>query len=138
MNLTQIVERIQVQCPAFVLVDHVLSSPITYPYPTALVVPVESRSISDPNDFEGSYRQDIQLVVGVYIIIERRQNQIGDLGGAEQFDTLCAAVRAALINWQPTGANRPMSYAGGKMAPYDAGVVTWREDFTVDFEVRSP
>lgn len=138
MKLTQIIEQIKTQCPDFALVDHVLSSAATYPYPAALVTPVESRSLSEPNDFAGSYRQDIQLVVGVYVVIERRQNQIADLGGAEQFDTLCASLRAALINWQPDGAIRPVSYAGGKMAPYDAGVVTWREDFIVEFEVRSP
>jgi hypothetical protein len=138
MTLAEIVERIKDQCPDFAHIDHVLTSPVTHAYPAALIVPVDKQASPPRINIPGGFSQDVTLIVGVYIVLERRQNGIADYTGADLFDTLCAQLQAALVNWTPTGAIQPMFYAGGKMAPYDAGVITWREDFSVDYEVRYP
>lgn len=138
MTLGEIIIRIREQCPEFALVDHVLTSPVSYPYPAALVAPVDKRASPPSINIAGGFAQDVAMMVGVYIVLERRQDGPGDFGGADMFDTLCASLQAALVNWSPDGALRPTFYEGGKMAPYDAGVVTWREDFSVEYEVRYP
>lgn len=138
MTLAELIERVRVQCPEFAYVDHVLTSAATYPYPAALISPVEKRASPPAISIAGGFAQDVALMFGVYIVMERRQNGIADFGGADLFDTLCASLQAALVNWEPTAIIRPVFYDGGKMAPYDAGVVTWREDFSVEYEVRYP
>jgi hypothetical protein len=70
--------------------------------------------------------------------MERRQNGVADNGGADQFDVLCTSLQAAFVGWEPDGAITPVSYVGGEMAPYDAGIVTWREDFAIEYEVQIP
>lgn len=138
MTFTEFIDRIREQCPDFAYVDHVLMSATSYEYPAALIAPVETRGEPPAINIPGAYAQDIGAVVGVYIVMERRQNGVADYGGAELFDKLVASLRAALINWEPDWALGPVTYAGGRMAPYDAGIVTWREDFAVQFEVRYP
>lgn len=136
MNLADFVERIRSECPDFAHVDHILTSATGYDYPAALITPVDKRADAPRINIPGAFAQDVTLLVGVYIIMERRQSGAGDHGGADLFDRLCASLQAALINWEPTGALAPVIYEGGKMAPYDAGIVTWREDFSVQYEVR--
>lgn len=138
MTIAEIISRIRAQCPGFALVDHVLTSPITYPYPAALVAPVKNHGAPPFVNIAGGYAQDITTIFGVYIVLERRQNGAADFGQAALFDTLCTSLRAALVNWTPSGVICPVQYAGGEMAPYDQGVVTWREDFSTEFEMRVP
>lgn len=139
MTLGEVISRIQAQCPEFALVDHVLTSPATYPYPVALVGPV--RNVGEPPgiNIPGGYAQEVSVTFGVYIVLERRQNGVADFGAADAFDALCLSLRTALVNWLPTGCWQPVMYAGGQLAPYDgSGVVTWREDFSTIFEMRFP
>lgn len=136
MTFTDFIDRIRSECPTFAHVDHVLMSAVNYSYPAALIAPVENRGEPPRINIPGAYAQDVESMIGVYIVMERRQDGAADFGGADLFDTLCAELRAALINWQPSWALSPVTYTGGRMAPYDAGIVTWREDFAVQFEVR--
>lgn len=138
MTLAEVIARIEAQCPGFATVDHVLTSPATYPLPAALVAPVRNRPDPPRIMSPGAYSQDVASVIGVYIVLERRQNGAADSGTADTFDTLTASLRAALVNWQPAGLSEPIFYAGGEMAPYDTGVFTWREDFSALFEMRLP
>ena len=138
MTLGDVITRIRLQCPGFLLVDHVLTSPITYPYPTALVAPVRNQGQPPFVNIPGGYAQDVVTTFGVYIIVERRQNGVADFGQGTLFDALCTSLRAALVNWTPPGAVQPISYAGGEMAPYDQGIVTWRDDYSAIFEMRYP
>lgn len=133
-----IVARIRELCPDFAHVDHVMTSASSYSYPAALVVPVKRRADPPSINIPGAFRQDVALVFGVYVVMERRQNGVADNGGADQFDVLCTSLQAALVGWEPDGANTPVIYVGGEMAPYDAGIVTWREDFAIEYEVQVP
>lgn len=138
MMLGDVITRIRAQCPGFALVDHVLTSPITYPYPTALLAPVRNQGQPPLVNIPGGYAQDVVSTFGVYIVVERRQNGVADFGQGTLFDTLCQSLRTALVNWTPPGAVQPLMYAGGEMAPYDQGLVTWRDDYSTIFEMRMP
>ena len=136
MRFADFIERVKDQCPDFGHVAHLLMSTTSYDYPAALLSPVESRGESPRINIPGAFSQDVELIVGVFIVLDRRQDGPADHGNADLLDRLSAAVKAALINWQPDWALAPITYAGGRLAPYDAGIVTWREDFAVQFEVR--
>jgi hypothetical protein len=136
MAFAPVVARIKEQCPDFAYVEHILTSAATYPLPAALVVPVKIDAIGPRINIPGGYAQDMEMTVGIYIVMPRRQDNSGVAEGAELFDSLCAQLRAALVNWTPPEAVQPMEYAGGQMAPYEPGVVTWREDFLVRNEMR--
>ena len=59
MMLGDVITRIRAQCPGFALVDHVLTSPITYPYPTALLAPVRNQGQPPLVNIPGGYAQDV-------------------------------------------------------------------------------
>lgn len=136
MSFAAVVARIKQQCPDFAHVDHILTSAATYDLPAALVTPVKTDAQAPFINVPGGYDQEYLPIVGVYIVIARRQNEPGDMGGADLFDRLCAQLRAALVNWTPPEAIEPVQYAGGMMAPYEPGVVTWREDFSLRYAMR--
>lgn len=145
MTLGDVIARIQSQCPGFAHVDHVLTSPADFTRPAALVTPVRYRGAQPTTMFPGSYEQDVDMVFGVFLVLERRQNGVLDNGTADEFDTLLTSVRAALVNWPSDGAGlaalsmtQPITYAGGELAPYEPGNVTWRDDYAAQIEMRMP
>lgn len=138
MTTGEWIARIKAQCPIFAEVDHVLTSPAAYPYPAALICPVRNKAAEPNVMIAGAMAQDVQITMGIYVVLERRQNGAADYGAADKFDTACAQLRAALVNWSPSGAIEPVTYGGGEMAPYGDGVVTWREDFHTIIEMRFP
>lgn len=139
MTLGEVITRIRAQCPGFAVVDHVLTSPATYLYPTALVGPV--RDVANPPyiNIPGGYAQDVSTTIGVYFVLERRQNGATGFSEADILDALRLSLRTALVNWAPSGVIEPLRYAGGQLAPFDgSGVVTWRDDYSTVFEMRFP
>ena len=138
MRISDIIARIKAQCPGFVYVDHILTSSATFARPAALVAPVKNIGIGPRTNIPGGYSQDVEMIFGAYIVLDRKQNGVTGAGTADQFDDLTVSLRAAMINWAATGLIEPITYAGGEMAPYETGLVTWRDDFRALFEVRYP
>ena len=138
MKIGDVIARIQQACPDFATVDHLMTSPSDFEKPAALVTPVRNRGSAPSIMIPGAYDQDVSSIIGVYVILERRQNGAFDNGVADLFDTLTTSLRTALVNWYPTGLIQPIVYAGGEMAPYETGLVAWREDFAIEFEMRLP
>lgn len=137
MNIGDIVNRITAECPGFAHIDHLLTSPVDYKYPAALITLVKNRGEAPHINIPGGYAQDVFMTFGVYIVLERRQSGAANHGGADTFDNLLTSLRAALVNWQPDGLLAPVTYAGGEMAPYETGLVTWRDDYGAQFEIRN-
>lgn len=136
MRISQIIDRIREECPEFAVVDHALTSPASIAYPAAMVVPVEARG-NPPYLFgEGEYHQISHRKIGVYVMIARRQDGDADNGAADDFDALCESVRAALMGWAPDARGDVLAYAGGVLAPFAQGSVSWREDFTLSEDLR--
>lgn len=138
MRIADAIARIKAQCPGFAYVDHLLTSSADFDRPAALVAPVRVVGV-DPRIFiPGGYSQDVSWILGVYIVLDRRQNGVTGSGTADLFDDLTTSLRAALVNWSAPATVQPLTYAGGEMAPYGTGLVTWREDFTAISEMRFP
>lgn len=138
MNLGDIIARIQDKCPEFATVDHVLTSPADFARPAALVAPVSNRAAPPNIVITGGFAQDVASIVGVFIVIERRQSGSYDNGAADVFDTLTRSLRTALVNWNPGDLIQPITYAGGVMDAFQPGNVTWRDDYSAEFEMRFP
>ena len=138
MRISDVITRISAECPGFEYVDHILTSAADFARPAALVAPVRSIGARPSINIPGGYSQDVELILGVYIVLDRKQNGATGSGAADQFDDLVVDLRAAMINWAASGLIEPITYAGGEMAPYEPSVVTWREDFRALFEVRYP
>jgi len=136
MTLGDVIARIQTQCPGFATVDHVLTSPSDFTRPAALITPVRYRGDAPRINTPGGYSQDVAMIFGVFIVLERRQDGTLDNGAADQFDTLLAELRDALVNWAAPDLYQPVAYAGGELAPYEPGNVTWRDDYSAEFDMR--
>jgi hypothetical protein len=136
MTLSEVITRIQQQCPGFAFVGHVLTGPAVYSLPAALVVPVRYTAVPPRINYAGAFSQDVAATIGVYLVLRRQENGPFDSGAADEFDALTSSLRTALVSWHPSSLTYPIIYAGGEMAPYDAGMFTWRDDFSARFEMR--
>jgi hypothetical protein len=136
MMIADIIARIREQCPDFQYVSHVFVGGAAMATPAALVTPVRHRAAAPFVFGPSAYCQKVSMIFGVYIVIGRQENGDFDQGAADQFDDLTSSVRDALTNWQAPGLIAPVIYAGGEIAPYEAGLVAWREDFSGEFELR--
>lgn len=136
MNITAFIDRVAAQCPSFGEVSHILTSSAALTYPAALIGPVEARSPGAQAYGWGTHVQTVTQKVGVYIVLERRQDGLVGHGVAEQLEALCAELQQALVGWMPAGAREPVNYLGGTLTTYADGLFCWREEFSHSYEIR--
>lgn len=135
MRLRDVVNRLKAECPGFQHIGHALTSSAQYDYPAAFVAPV--KVTAQPSGLLGSHRQMTTRTVGVFVVLDRKQDDAPDAGNDDLLDDLCADLRAALMGWQAPGADMPFDYAGGELSQM-RDLVGWREDFSVTTELRMP
>ena len=143
MKTSEVMDRVKLLCPSFATVAHALTSAADpAPYPAALVTP--SRTTAASNPFLGQtvvanggvWSQEVTQIFSVFIIQERRQDTATS-SAADDLDTLTNELRAALVGW--TGGSSfaaPMQYAGGALSEFRPGIAAWREDFSIETEMR--
>ena len=135
ISVADLVARVRSTCPSLALVDHALTSPSDFAKPAGLISPV--RAVAKPPDLMGIHRQVVLVTFGVWVILERRASSI--VPGADgEFDAITAELRAGLCGWCPEEDGEPFAYAGGELAPFDRGPAVWREDFSIETELRFP
>lgn len=133
IRIEQIIERIFEACPGFASVESALTSAATLDYPAALVTPLKLDAV--PARFTSFHTQQTVQTFGVYIILRREQEEVP--GGTGLFDDLCFELRAGLPFWTPDASlYSPMNYAGGQLDRYRDGIVCWRDDYTIESEIR--
>lgn len=134
MRTLDVIDRIRTYVPEFASVSHALQPPMDFAYPAALVTP--SRMMAPPATMiGGAFEQEVMQTFSVFVLLERRSDS-ELVSGIEEHDTLCAALRAALMGWQIDADHAPMMLAGGQLAEFQPGTVCWREDFSVETFVR--
>jgi hypothetical protein len=136
MRLSDVIARLVAETWDFGQIGHALTNPAQLDYPALLVTPVLNEARPPGILEQGAFSQQFAQGIGVWIMVQRKPDA-ATYTSAEQFDDLCEQVRAALAGWQPSGERFPMIYAGGRLAPYDTGIVAWREDFTIQTELRN-
>jgi hypothetical protein len=55
---------------------------------------------------------------------------------AAAVDAIRALVQTTFINWEPTGAIEPLTYAGGGIADLTADLLWWEDRFTTAYHIR--
>lgn len=134
MNVSDILARIRGECmPPFAHVDHALTSGAEYDYPAAFVAPV--KRVAEFPRLLGAHAQMTRATFGVFVVLPKRQDTVA-ASAADDLDDLCASLRAALVDWRPTGAENPLFYVGGELVERE-GIACWREDFATDFDLRT-
>ena len=55
---------------------------------------------------------------------------------ATTLDTLRAIGQSAFINWQPSGADEPVQYAGGEMGDLRGDLLWWEDRYITAYFIR--
>lgn len=135
MRLQHLIDRITAQCPGFAHVGHGLQGISRITLPAAVVLPVGM--VTRPSPFLGAHSQMVLTTFGVHLLFDRARDGASDLGAADQYDDLLAALRSALSGWTPNSADfSPLNMAGGRFAQVEPGTNCWREDFSTETEMR--
>jgi len=134
MRTADILARIKAQCPAFKQVDHALTSAAQNAYPCAFVA--VARIQAEPNRTLQRSGQTTRWTVRVFVVVERRQDNVFGEGPAEQMDDALAELRAALAGWTPPGAGMPLDFVGGELADKD-GLACWADDYATTVLMRA-
>ncbi|QLQ18673.1 MAG: hypothetical protein HZT43_08365 [Exiguobacterium profundum] len=88
-------------------------------------------------DLIGVHRQTVIMTFGVWVILERRASSA--LPGADgEFDAIVAELRVTCAAGAPMMMVSPLPILGGELAPFDRGPAVWREDFSIETELRYP
>jgi hypothetical protein len=135
MKTSDFMARIKAMCPDFATVDHALTSAADVDLPAAMVTPASMSAT--PDDLIGAvHNQNVRQVFSVYILLARLQDGYIS-SNADDLDTLTGQLRAALPGWQIDNDHGPVNFAGGQLDRYHTGLVCWREDYSVETQLRT-
>lgn len=135
MRTSAVIARIKLLCPGFATVAHALTSAADADLPSALVTP--AKMVANPDRLIGAlHSQDVMQTFSVYILMQRRQDGDADAGAADDLDDLTDQLRAALPGWAIDANHAPMQFVGGQLDRFETGLVCWREDYAVEYEIR--
>lgn len=104
--------------------------------PAAFVLPLAE--VAGPNGLAtGPVRQRITATIGVVLLATSLRDPRGE-AAADQLGPLCAALRAALIGWQPTVEHDPIEFRRGALVDITEGTLAWQDQFETAITVRFP
>lgn len=102
--------------------------------PAAYVIPLQESAAA--NEFTNWVDQRVECVFGVVLIDGRP----GDATGSKHLVGLGAvrrAVWAALLGWQPPGADEIVTYRAGDILEFKEGAAVWQETFATAYHLQS-
>lgn len=127
MRLSPIVARIRDQiAPMGGRVWSALAAALPTAYPAAYVLPLAERLL------DGDMSMDHALIearIGVEIMVRHATDAAS--GGPAHIDLedVREAISAVLVGWRADALSGPMSYAGGRLLSFDAGLAVWRDEY---------
>lgn len=96
--------------------------------PAAFVVPISEQPQSNHRDI-GAAMQDVQVELGVLIVLTSRNDPSGAKGAALLAECR-TAVKKALYGWQPMEGFEPLLLARGDLVKMAPNVIYWMDRFT--------
>lgn len=138
MQLAPILAHIKSHCPALRQVGgaaefSALPEAGPQAVPAAFVVPLEERAGSNQLDTGISQRVDVRF--GVILAVRNLRDGVGAAAN-DDLETLRRAVKAALLGWQPTGADDVCTFGGGRVLQLNNQVLWWQDDFVTAYYER--
>ena len=135
MRTSDLINRVQMLCPAFAMVEHALTSSADETFPAAMITPSKVEALPDGLYGVGITSQIVTQTYSIFILLRRAQDT-NFTSKAEDLDTLTDQLRAALVGWQLDGNHGPMNLVGAMLDKFHTGVVCWREDYSTETELR--
>jgi len=135
MLLTPIVTRLTAQCPSLTQVLYALSGAVPATYPAAYVLPLSDSAAA--NVLLGAHSQIITSRFAIEIMLKHAGQAASGGPAAEALEAVRTEVLAALKGWQPTPEHDPIAYVGGRLIDFQAGMATWREEFSTRHDSRT-
>jgi hypothetical protein len=139
VKLNSIMARLVDEVPSFRLVggaaEFERAANALAALPAAFVLP--ATDTAEENNFMGQLVQ--QKVTLRFAVLIAARNLADDEGAAavESLEPLRAAVRDALLNWRPDGADDGCEYANGSLVAFTNGTLWWQDFFTTTYIIRS-
>lgn len=128
MDLTPVITRLREQATdlRFVGGQADLPDPTSYAQrPAAFVYPLTDQPAG--NSLVGGVDQRVTVRFGVLLALTNvRRTRAAALPDLE---AIRVAVRTALLNWQPTGADDVCVFAGGSLRSLDDSILWWQDDY---------
>jgi hypothetical protein len=132
MRTSDLIARIEGECPGFAMVDHALTSAAEMTYPAAMVTPSKEDADPDGTVGQGAHTQEITQTYSIFFILERNQAT----GKTDELDDLRDEVHAALLGWELDADHGPMNFVGAMLDRFHTGVVCWRADYSTETQMR--
>jgi len=129
MQLAPIVDRLKTTCPAFQnrVIDALEEGAVAKAFPAAYVLPLSDKG--DSNKMAGAHRQRMEHRFAVEIMVKHAGQAATGGPAAASLEAVRDSVKAALRGWSPAGLD-PIDYAAGRLIQFEAGRVTWRDEYT--------
>ncbi|MBO0662151.1 hypothetical protein LQ948_04780 [Jiella sp. MQZ9-1] len=137
MITAEILDRLRARCGdvfATIATTHDLANVADNPgtSPAAYVVPL--REASAANDRMTDVLQRCESDIGVIIVLdESASSSSSSTSASPDLDALKAAVRDALIGWQPASAEVAITHVSGELTQGRDGTVWWEEVFATAY-----
>lgn len=139
MNLQSIIDRIDTQCTGFKVVGGAAEFDMALQgapaAPACYVVP--AREEADRSSATSTYvLQTITVDFAIVYAVRNSKSSAGQSGIAD-LETLRAAVRGAILGWQPATATKPITFAGGSLLDFQPGLMWWQDGFTTTHHIST-
>lgn len=136
MRIAAIVDRLIDQVPGFDgRVLAALEGGVPKAYPAAYVFQTAERS--DPSETYPRIEQRVGARFAVEIMVKHAGQAATGGPAKDALEDLRDAVKAALRGWAPSTDYMPIEHAEGRLMGFDAGMATWRDEFTTAFYERN-
>ena len=127
----QIIQRLNDRCDSL---KHVkgfaeLQALTKMPAGTTAYVKLSGRT-ARANSGASYTRQAVQVRIGITIIHVNRSDRRGE-AASHDLEAITSDVQAALLGWQPEGADNGMTYGGGELLSFDTGTAIQEETYDV-------
>jgi hypothetical protein len=104
--------------------------------PAAYVIPLAD--VGGANSLAaGPVRQRVVRAFGVIVLLANLRDARGQ-AATEALEAVPAAVRAALVGFQPTPDHDPIEFRRGQLMDVSEGALAWRDEFETAITVRYP
>jgi hypothetical protein len=94
------------------------------------------RKPSENQTCGGFASQNVQETYAVFVSAKNVRTVTG-ADAADQAETRCAQIQAALLGWQPIAGADILTYAGGQLVDERAKIFIWRELYTLSRPIQS-
>jgi hypothetical protein len=88
------------------------------------------------NGADNSVIQRVEYQLGVVMVVRNVRDERG-VDSSDAVEDLTAAVRTALLGWQPSEDAEPLEYVGGRLVSMVNGFVFWLDSYRTAMHWRS-